>query len=113
MRNLRNPDSLTETCINNIGSFLCSDNSDERIAIGWGGSGAASNKYVSVVKADETLCVDHQIPHFNSRGAPVIGNIGKWLMLCGGNSESNCMKLDLDSDSTSWIQVLMTEGYHR
>ena len=104
LRKLRNPDALTETCINNVGSFLCSDISDERMAIGWGGSGA-KNKYISVVRADGTLCVDHPIPLYGSRAAPAIGYIGKWLMLCGGGSNTNCMKLDLDSDSPYWMQV--------
>ena len=37
LRNLRNPDAASETCVNNVGSFKCVDNEEENIAIGWGG----------------------------------------------------------------------------
>ena len=37
LRNLRNPDAASESCVNNVGSFKCVDNDEENIAIGWGG----------------------------------------------------------------------------
>ena len=53
---------------------------------------------------DGTSCLNHKIPSYSARYAPVIGVVGKWLMLCGGDSTQDCRKLDLTSPSPSWQQ---------
>ena len=58
-----------------------------RLAIGWGGhttSGSARPSEVTVILPDGTHCMDHKIPTYTGRYAPVIGVVGKWLWLCGG-----------------------------
>ena len=80
LRNLRNPDIESSTCLNNVGSFQCVSNDEENIAIGWGGhttDGAHRYGTFSVVLADGTTCIDHGIPEYAGRYAPQIGVLGK------------------------------------
>ena len=96
LRNLRNPDKLSETCLNNIGSFKCVSQDYEQVAIGWGGhttNGGIRPATFTVVMADGTTCpsgrnqdigVGHDIPNHGGRYSPVIGVLGSWLWLCAG-----------------------------
>ena len=96
LRNLRNPDKLSETCLNNIGSFKCVPQDYEQVAIGWGGhttNGGIRPATFTVVMADGTTCpsgrnqnigVGHDIPNHGGRYSPVIGVLGSWLWLCAG-----------------------------
>ena len=96
LRNLRNPDKTTETCLNNIGSFKCVPQDYEQVAIGWGGhttNGGIRPATFTVVMADGTTCpagrnqdigVGHDIPNHGGRYSPVIGVLGSWLWLCAG-----------------------------
>ena len=112
LRNLRNPDSATSLCVNNVGSFICIDTStDEKVAIGWGGhtdSGSSYRSEVSVVRSDGTSCIDHNIPNYGGRIRNMLGVVGKWLVLCGGyayggSDSKDCRKLNLSKQSPGWI----------
>ena len=109
LRNLRNPDktSIAETCLNNVGSFQCvGGDVEERIALGWGGhtdNGGARPAQFSVIRKDGTVCLDHKIPDYSGRYAPAIGVVGKWLWLCGGETTTDCRKLNMNSVSPVWV----------
>ena len=91
LRNLRNPDKDTSTCLNNVGSFQCVSNDEENIAIGWGGhttDGAHRYGTFSVVLADGTTCIDHGIPEYAGRYAPQIGVLDK-VYFCMDTRQGN------------------------
>ena len=105
VRKIRNPSKPAEECINNVGSFKCSDLSSEKVAIGWGGhttTSSARPDQFDVVTADARLCLDHQIPDLGGRYSPNIGVVGQYLFVCGGDYLSSCKKLDMNADYPSW-----------
>ena len=108
LRNMRNPDLAAATCLNNVGSFNCLPLDGDKLAIGWGGhttSGSARPAEFPVILPDGTHCMDHKIPNYSGRYAPQIGVVGRWLWLCGGETTTDCRKLDLNAASPAWINA--------
>ena len=101
VRNIRNPDKVTETCINNVGSFSCASTEEEYIGLGWGGNSGGSYHF-NVITADERSCGDHGIPGMTVRYSPVMTSLDNWLFICAGEYSRSCKKLDLNSENPSW-----------
>ena len=100
-------------CINTIGSYFCSPEDEENIAITYGGKSAASSSvYISefsIHARDSSFCNSHHIPEI-SPGliGPGMAVLNDYIFVCGGKTYSSskpssaCYMLDLTSDEPSW-----------
>ena len=103
----------SQTCINTIGSYKCMDNSQENVAIGFGGRGKSSTDYqtsVTVMTKDLFYCTSHLIPNIPT-GRQRIGSsvLGNWIYTCGGITNkggsyatNECKRFDLMSNGQEW-----------
>ena len=68
-RNIRKQGSVS-VCINNVGSYTCVEDSEERVAIGFGGHTTDGNAYppqFTVVTNDKLTCTHHSITDLSGR----------------------------------------------
>ena len=95
-RNIKQADTGSSTCINNVGSFQCVDIEDEMVAVGVSGhthNGNHKPPAVGVVMADGTTCIGHGIANYASRLYHQVGVLDEWLWACGGDSTRDCKKV--------------------
>lgn len=110
IRNFRK-DSKSQTCLNTIGSYICTYDGGEMVAIGFGGHTTSGSTYPSeltVITKDRVACSGHKIPNLGGRYAPGISSISKFLYVCGGSYYgwsdplSDCQKLDMHQETPAW-----------
>ena len=113
-RNLRKS-LLQQLCINTVGSFECRDNTDEMIAIGFGGhttDGSVYANQVTVFTNQKYTCVNHKIDDIQGRHSPGMAELDGWLYVCGGlhtgasDPLADCKKFDLNSNNGAWTTTL-------
>ena len=113
-RNMRK-NAIQQKCVNTIGSFLCTDSSDEMIAIGFGGhttSGSVYPNQITVFTNQRYTCVHHKIGDIQGRYAPGMAELDGWLYICGGHYYGaldpliDCKKFDLKADNGAWTNAL-------
>jgi hypothetical protein len=103
-RNLRT-DRRSQTCTNTFGSYICTDNEEELVAIGYGGisSGNDYRSELTVVSNKKDACSNHLIPVLSpGRYSPGSAIIGSRLFICGGDTVE-CKYVDINSYAPSWI----------
>ena len=112
-RNMRK-NAIQQNCVNTIGSFFCTDNTDEMIAIGFGGhttSGSVYPNQITVFTNQRYTCVHHKIGDIQGRYNPGMAELDGWLYICGGNYYGglpliDCKKFDLNANNGAWINAL-------
>ncbi len=101
------------TCVNTVGSYICSPSDSYRMAIGYGGhtraSGTTYPNELQVITDKVTVCGSHTIPPLSKQlWNPGMAEVNGWLYVCGGwryptpYPTSECNKYDLASTSSSW-----------
>ena len=102
---------VEQICVNTVGSFLCKDNPDEMIGIGFGGHTTSSSDYpdkVVVFTNQKYTCANHKIDNIRGRYSPGMTELDGWLYICGGHYNGatdpliDCKKFDLNSNNGAW-----------
>ena len=103
------------TCVNTVGSYICSPSDSLRVAIGYGGhmgvSGASGYpNELQVITDKVTVCGSHTIPPLSRQlWAPGMAEVNGQLYVCGGRRygaqypTSECNKYNLKLTSSSWM----------
>ena len=109
-RNLR-VEKITQTCTNTFGGYLCTDNAEELVGIGYGGRTTNGNEYrpeLIVVSDKKDSCGNHLLPPLAGRFSPGSAVIDNRLYICGGNyynvlPMADCNYINLNSYSPQWV----------
>ena len=109
-RNIKK-DEPSQTCMNTVGSYICLNNDEDRVAIGFGGhttSGSVYPNEFTVVTKDKYACSGHTIGNLAGRYAAGMAAIDDTLYVCGGwysganTALIDCKKLSLNDPQNGW-----------